>query len=248
MTNSLRPAVAAVTFLTRVPLGRFVDVGPEDVARGVWLFPVVGGLVGAASGLVADLLVEWLPALAAGILAVATSALLTGALHLDALADMADALGATTRERALEIMRDHSVGAFGVTALVVVCVLDAALLGVLAEGGDAVLVGLAAGALGRAAMLSPALILPYARTGDGQGRVLVGIGHGAVAVGIACALVLALPAGLAGLWGAAAAALAAFLLAGFARRRFGGFTGDVLGATAKLAETAALAAGAMAAT
>jgi adenosylcobinamide-GDP ribazoletransferase len=217
-----------------------VRVEAEDVARGAWLFPVVGGLVGAASGLVADLLVEWLPALAAGTLAVGTSALLTGALHLDALADVTDALGATTRERALEIMRDHVVGPFGVTALVVVCVLDAALFGVLAEEGDAMLVGLAAGALGRAAMLPPALFLPYARPGDGQGRVLVGLGYGAVAVGMAWALALALPAGVAGLWGGVAAACATVLLLAFARRRFGGFTGDVLGATAKLAETAVL--------
>ena len=176
----------------------------------------------------------------------ALAALLTGALHLDALADTADALGATTAERALEIMRDHAIGAFGATALVVVCVLDAALLGALAESGDAALVGLAAGAAGRAAMLPAAFALPYARSGEGQGRVLEGIGLPTVVVGIVVAVALALPAGTAGLWALAAAALAALLLALFARRRFGGVTGDVLGATAKLAETAALVAAAAA--
>jgi adenosylcobinamide-GDP ribazoletransferase len=244
MTGALRPAAAAITFLTCAPLGRFVRVDPGDVGRGAWLFPAVGGAVGGASGLLADVAAGWLPALAAGGLAVGAAALLTGALHLDALADTADALGARTREQALEIMRDHAVGAFGATALVVVCLLDAAVLGTLAETDDAALVGLAAGAAGRAAMLPSALVLPYARTAEGQGCLLVGIGAATVALGVGVTVLLALPAGSAGVWGVGAAALAALGLGLLAKRRFGGVTGDVLGATAKLAETAALVAGA----
>ncbi len=242
----MRSAAAAVAFLTRVPVGRWIDLDAKDVGRGAWLFPVVGGLVGGAAGLLADLTADRLPALAAGGLAVALAALLTGALHLDALADTADALGARSREHALEIMRDHAVGAFGATALVLVCLLDAALLGALAETDDAALVGLAAGAAGRAAMLPLAVAMPYARPGEGQGRALEGIGAATVVVGIGLALVLALPAGAAGLWAAGAAALAALVLGLAARSRFGGVTGDVLGAAAKLAETAALVAAAAA--
>jgi len=248
MTDIFRPVAAAVTFLTRVPLGRRVQVSPEDLNRSAWLLPVVGGVVGGASGLLADVVADWLPVLAAGGLAVAASALLTGAMHLDALADTADALGATTRERALEIMRDPSIGAFGATALAVACVLDAALLGALAQTDDAALVGLAAGALGRAAMLPLALALPYARAGEGQGRFLAEIGPGPVAVGVAAGLLLALPAREAGLWALAAAAITTVLPAELARRRFGGVTGDVLGATAKIGETAALVAGVAAVT
>jgi adenosylcobinamide-GDP ribazoletransferase len=240
VSEALRPAAAAVSFLTRAPVGRWVPVDARDVARGAWLFPVVGAVVGGAAGLLADLTANWLPPLAAGALAVAAAALLTGALHLDALADTADALGARSREHALEIMRDHAVGAFGASALVVVCVLDAALLGALAETDDAALVGLAAGAAGRAAMLPLARALPYARSGEGQGRLLAGIRSATVVVALVLAVALALPAGAAGLWGIAAAALAALALGLYARARFGGVTGDVLGATAKLAETAAL--------
>jgi adenosylcobinamide-GDP ribazoletransferase len=242
VSEPLRPAVAALAFLTRVPLGRWVRVEAADVARGAWLFPLVGGVVGGAAGLLADVAAGWLPPLAAGALAVGAAALLTGALHLDALADTVDALGARSPEHALEIMRDHAIGAFGATALIVVCLLDAALLGTLAETDDAALVGLAAGAAGRAAMLPLAFALPYARAGEGQGRLLDGIGLVPVGVGVAIAVLLALPAGVPGLWGAGAAAIAALLLALVARSRFGGVTGDVLGATAKLAETAALAA------
>jgi adenosylcobinamide-GDP ribazoletransferase len=209
MTDALRAAAAAITFLTRAPLGRVVRIDAHDVARGTWLFPAVGGAVGGAAGLLADVAAGWLPSLAAGGLAVAVAALLTGALHLDALADTADALGARSREHALEIMRDHAVGVFGATALIVVCVVDAAVLGTLAESDDAALVGLAAGAAGRAAMLPSAYVLPYARPGEGQGRLLADIGPATLAAGVALAMLLALPAGAAGLWGVAVAAVCA---------------------------------------
>jgi adenosylcobinamide-GDP ribazoletransferase len=240
MTDALRPAAGAITFLTRAPLGRLVHLDARDVARGAWLFPAVGGVVGGACGLLADVTASWLPSLAAGGLAVGAAALLTGAMHLDALADTADALGAGSRERALEIMRDHAVGAFGATALVVVCLLDASLLGMLAESDDAAVVGLAAGAAGRAVMLPEAHFLPYARTGDGQGRLLAGIGSTALIAGLVLGVLLALPAGTAGLSAVAGAAIAAVVLGVVVKRRFGGVTGDVLGATAKVAETAAL--------
>jgi adenosylcobinamide-GDP ribazoletransferase len=240
MREALRPAAAALTFLTRVPLGRAVRIEAEDVTRGAWLFPVVGGVVGGLGGLLADVAADWVPALAAGALGVAAAALLTGALHFDALADTADALGGRDREHALEIMRDHAVGAFGALALVLVCLLDAALIGALAEGDDAARVGLAAGAAGRAALLLPARALPPARSEGGQGLLLAGIGTAPVAAALVLAAALALPAGAAGLAGLGAAVLAAAAVGLLAARRFGGTTGDVLGAAAKLGETSAL--------
>jgi adenosylcobinamide-GDP ribazoletransferase len=240
VTDALRPAVAAVAFLTRIPVARAVRVEADDVGRGAWLFPIVGGAVGGVCGLLADLAADRLPALAAGALAVGLAALLTGALHYDALADAVDALGAADRVRALEIMRDHAIGAFGALALIVVCLLDATLLGSLAAGDDAALVGLAAGASSRVGMLVPALALPYARPGEGLGRLLAGIGVVPVAVAAVLALVLALPAGWAGVAALGGAAAAVAISSFVARRRFGGVTGDVLGATAKLAETGAL--------
>jgi len=237
---ALRAPLAAIAFLTRIPVGGRVALDARDVARGAALFPLVGGAVGGGCGLLADALAGPLPPLVAGGLAVALAALLTGAMHLDALADTADALGGRTRERALEIMRDHAVGAFGAVALVLACLVDAASLGALGAQGEAALVGLAAGAAGRAAILPLALVLPYARAGDGQGRVLDGIGPVAVAVGLGLAVLLAVPAGLAGLGGLGVAAVATAALALYWRRWLGGVTGDTLGATAKLAETATL--------
>jgi adenosylcobinamide-GDP ribazoletransferase len=228
-----------VAFLTRLPVARVVDVAAADVARGAAVFPVVGGLVGGAAGLVADTLAGPLPGLVAGALAVAFAAIVTGALHLDALADAADGLGGATRERALEIMRDHAVGAFGAVALVLVCLVDAAALGALGEADRAAVAGLAAGAVGRAVMLPGALVLPPARA-DGQARILDGLSAGAVVVSAALAALLALPAGTAGLWGLLAGSGVALALFLFVRRWIGGMTGDLLGAVAKLAETGAL--------
>jgi cobalamin 5'-phosphate synthase/cobalamin synthase len=232
--------LAPVAFLTVVPVGRIRAFDERDLVRGALLFPLVGGALGLAAGLLADVLVPDLPGLVAGALAVGLAALVTGAMHLDALADVCDALGGRSRERALEIMRDHSVGAFGATGLAVVVLVDAAAIGALATTGDAALAGLAAGAAGRAAMLPLARALPYARPGDGQGRVLAALGWPAVAAGLLVALGLAVPAGEAGIGGLAAAVVVAWLLGLFAMRWVGGVTGDVLGATAKLGETAAL--------
>jgi cobalamin 5'-phosphate synthase/cobalamin synthase len=237
-----RAGLAAVAFLTRVPVGRAFALDARDVARGAFLFPLVGAAVGAAAGVLADLLVPTVPGFVAGGLAVGLAALVTGAMHLDALADTLDALGGATRERALEIMRDHSIGAFGAVGLCVVCLVNASALGALAVHDAAWLGSLVAGAAGRAAILPLARTLPYARVGEGQGRVLEGIGWASVAVGALLALALELAEGWAGVSAAAAAALIALVLLLFFRSWLGGVTGDCLGATAALCETAALVA------
>src|SRR3954468_17193195 len=102
--QAVRAFAGALAFLTRVPIGRWVVLDGADVARGGAFFPVVGAGIGAAVGAVASL-----GGLLAAVLAVTAGAVLTGALHFDALADTADALGARTRERALAIMRDHQI-------------------------------------------------------------------------------------------------------------------------------------------
>src|SRR5688572_4574215 len=88
--KAARAGAAAVAFLTRVPVERAVELGPEDVARAAPLFPLVGAAVGGVAGLAALGLAEVAPPLAAAGVALGVAALLTGALHLDALADTAD--------------------------------------------------------------------------------------------------------------------------------------------------------------
>ena len=227
----------AVSFLTRVPVGGSVDA--DDVARGAALFPLVGAGVGALSGAVAVLLHPTLSPLLAATAAVAVAAVITGGMHLDALADTADGLGAHSRERALEIMRDSRVGTFGATALVLDLLLKIGAIGTLLVHGDALASLVAAGARSRAASPPLAATLRYPRVEGGPGSVLSGrtsLGTATFAVLIAVAAALLLGRA----WLIVAVAAAAILLGLFYRRWLGGATGDCLGAATELSETLAL--------
>ena len=176
-------------------------------------------------------------------LIVAGWALATGAIHLDGLADSADALGGGDRERRLAIMRDAQIGSFGALALVLVVVLKIALVAaVLARGHHLWLIAIPA--VARAGSSALSAVLPYARD-EGTGEALVSGSRRAerLAVAVATALVVALAcARLRGLLAVAAAMLVALAVGRLAVRRIGGVTGDVLGATIELAECAALVA------
>jgi cobalamin 5'-phosphate synthase/cobalamin synthase len=239
---SVRAAAAAVTFLTRVPIGRAVPLDGSDVARGAVLFPLVGAGVGALSGGVAVLLHPWLPSFASAGIALAVAVLLTGAMHVDALADTFDAAGAPTRERALEIMRDSRVGAFGASAIALDLLVKAGAIAALLDRGAALPALIAAGAVSRAASAPLAALLAYPRAEGGPGSVLTGrISRFAAAVTVVLAVGIAvLAAGASGAAMAGAAGLVTICLGLVYLRRLGGATGDALGAVTEIAETAAL--------
>jgi adenosylcobinamide-GDP ribazoletransferase len=239
---SVRAAAAALTFLTRVPLGRRLALDGADVARGALLFPVVGAGVGAATGGIAVLAHPAVPTLAAAGIALFAAVVLTGAMHVDALADTADALGATTRERALEIMRDSRLGTFGVTALILDLLVKAAAVGALLERGGALRALVAAGALSRAASPPLALALLYPRPGGGPGSVLTGrvawpAAMAAVALAVAGSVAVA---GTTSLVMAGAVGCSTVSLGLLYRSWLGGATGDCLGAATEIGETVAL--------
>lgn len=233
----VRAAAAAVAFLTRVPLGRVVELDATDVARGAALFPLVGAGIGAVVGALADALAGPFSAPLAAVLAVAVGAALTGALHLDGLADAADALGATTREQALEIMRDHRIGVYGALALLFDIAVKVAAVAVLASRGDALRYCAGSACVARVAPVVLGVALPYARTVGKAGFVAaagpLGTAVAVAAAGAASILLRAWPLALVPV-GAVA------LLAPIALRWLGGVTGDVLGASAELTEAAAL--------
>jgi adenosylcobinamide-GDP ribazoletransferase len=233
-----RGLAGAVAFLTRVPVGRWIVLDAADVARGGAFFPLVGAGIGAAVGGVADGLDHSLTAPLAATLGVAVGAALTGALHLDALADTADALGAWTRERALEIMRDHAIGAYGAVALVLALLAKVAAIAALAADGHALRFAVCAAAAGRVVPVALSAALPYAREGAGLGRVLGGGSW--VRVLVAAAIAAGFCVWLDAVLLLAAAAGVAVVVGLAARRWLGGVTGDVLGASAELAELAAL--------
>jgi adenosylcobinamide-GDP ribazoletransferase len=227
-------ARSALAFLTVLPVG---DPGADRLGRA--LFPAVGALLGllawAALWLGSLLGGPWLGAVAA----LVALAVATGGLHLDGFADSADGLLAIAgRERRLEIMRDPRLGSFGVAALVLLLLADAAVLQRL--GSAAALAALVAGgALSRLAMLAVAVLVPYARPA-GTGLAAAGGDRRDLAVGALLAAVALAPDWRHGALAAAAAGAAGLGVAWLAWRRIGGATGDVYGAVAELALLAAL--------
>lgn len=239
----LRGAAAAVAFLTRVPVGRRLALDGEDVARAGLAFPLVGAGLGAVvGGIAAGLATPLSPLVAAG-LALTAGTLLTGALHLDALADTADALAGRSRERALQIMRDHAIGAYGAVAIALDLLVKAAALSELARSGNALPLTVVAGAVSRAVPVLLAAALPYARAGDGTAASLTRAARGrAVAAGVFGALIAVAVGGATGLALAACAAVITVCL-GFAfSRRLGGVTGDALGCAVEVNEAVSLVA------
>jgi adenosylcobinamide-GDP ribazoletransferase len=236
----LRAASSAVTFLTRLPLPASWSASAEMVV-GAPAFALVGALLGAAVGATVGLLARVEPALIAAAIAVAIEILLTGALHLDGLADSADSLGALTRERALEIMRDHTLGTYGVAAIAIDLLLKTAALSELAHSPLAATI--AALSLSRAVPLPIAAALPYARSEqDGTGRLLSErLSWRAALVGVLLGAAVAIAAlGTEGAVLIGAALLVALAAGVGCQRRLGGITGDTLGAAVEISATVCL--------
>lgn len=239
--TELRALLAALTFLTRIPLGRRLVLDGSDVARAGPAFPIVGAGIGAAIGGIAAALAHPLSPLLAVALALAAGTALTGALHLDALADTADALAARSRERALEIMRDHAIGAYGAVALALDLLIKAGALTSLVTHEHVLRFAVAAGALSRLTPVLLAASLPYARAGGGAGASLARGGRPRAAIATVVAVAIAVvAAGIDGAVVAACAAAAAGLLWFVLRRWLGGVTGDALGAAVELTEATVL--------
>jgi adenosylcobinamide-GDP ribazoletransferase len=235
----MRSLAAAVSFLTRLPLGRFVSFDAADVARSAGWFPVVGLLLGALSGGAALVLRGHLPLALVAVLLVVLDALLTGALHFDGLADTADGFGGgKDRDDVLRIMRDHAIGSYGGTALVLLVALKVMAYAALLSGDRWFPAILLTPAIGRWSILLLSATLPYARQ---TASVVREMGKASLAVGTVL-LTAALVASR--LWCAGAAALAAIVVSAcfglYCRRRIGGITGDTLGANVQLCECAAL--------
>jgi adenosylcobinamide-GDP ribazoletransferase len=255
--NGVRRFLLALQFFTRIPVtGRvaaWVGFSPAMLRASAAHFPGVGWLVGAAGAGVFVGARAGLPgiagALAAAALSTATTVWLTGAFHEDGLADVADGLGGSAdRARALEIMKDSRIGAFGAIALVLALGLKVALLAVLArQGGVFVAAALvAAHVLSRLAPLFLIRWLPYVGDAGGASKarpLADAIGADALALGIAWSVPAAVlllwvhgvPQGLAALL---LGALGAWYVARRLQRRLQGFTGDGLGATQQVCELA----------
>ena len=232
-----------IIFLTRLPLPRSTLIDRGGVAHALWSAPIVGGVVGALGGAVYVLFnLLHLPALPAAALAIATTAAMTGCLHEDGLADVADGFGGgATRERKLEIMRDSRIGTYGVCALVLSFVLRISALASLREPVLVFVALIAAHAAARAGLPAFMRYVPPARP-DGL-SASAGIPP---SIGAMTAIALGFIA-LTGSFGTTTGVVALVALtslhgamAWLCQRQIQGQTGDVLGAVEQISEIAVL--------
>ena len=239
MPDRTRPVLAALSFLSAVPVGRRVQLGERDLRRGAALFPAVGAGIGALMALVAWGSAQILPAFAAAVIGVACGVAATAALHLDGLGDVADGVGASlSGGDPAPAMRDPRLGTFGIIAIVLDLLLKTTLMSALLAVGFPWPV-VAAGALARVTPVALAWRLRY--VGGGGGTWMDGIGAGAVVVASATGLLIAVPsAGVATIGMFVSMLVAGSTIGRWSNRRLGGITGDGFGAAIELAETLAL--------
>jgi adenosylcobinamide-GDP ribazoletransferase len=238
----VKTILVAAAFLTRLPIP--VAASADSVGLAARWFPLVGAAIGGACALLAWVMREALgfPPMLAATLLVAFSAWVTGAIHLDGLADTADGFGGgQTRDDVLRIMRDPLLGTFGTTALAILLATKAAALTALLQRNAAFGFLVAAPAISRWTPSVLAAWLPYARTAGGLGQVMMPHRLGGLAVATSLAALISIAVIRTHAWLAMASALLiAAWLGNVARRRIDGVTGDVFGASVELTETAVL--------
>ena len=235
----MMPWWIALQFLSSLPVRLARMPTAEETGRSLLYYPLVGLVFAAVLGVLNHLLGS-APALLHAGLPLAAWVALTGGLHLDGLADTADAWvgGYGDRERTLAIMKDPRSGPMAVVALVLVLLLKFAALVTLVQAG-ASSVWLLLPMLGRSALLGVFLSTPYIRAG-GLGQTLANHMPRTAAWRV---LGLCLAVGLLCMGGAVVVGVAAFLwLRWLIMRRLGGTTGDTAGALLECLETVLLVA------
>lgn len=235
----MRLLAAAIAFLTRLPVARGSAFDAKTVARAARWFPLAGALLGAIYTVALRLAAPVFPAAVTAVMLTALDAALTGALHLDGLADCADGFGGgRTREDVLRIMRDHAIGAYGAVALVLALAFRIAAVAALIARGGALPPVFLAPVLGRWAAVLLGATQPYARPPDqdatgAPARYMSGT---ELVIATATAALAAAVCGWRGTLAGLLAGAAALLWGWRSARRIGGITGDTLGAAVVVVE------------
>lgn len=233
----MKSLLAAIRFLTIVPVPGDWGTAEEDIARSVPWFPVIGLLLGAAAAAIAWGLSFVAPPMVTAAAVVVVLLSFSGCLHMDGLADSADGmLSSRPRERILEIMKDSHTGAMGVIAIVCVLLLKFASLASLSTDvlWPAVLLMPLAG---RCAIVIQMALLPYAKP-SGLGNIFYR--RPTQLAAIWAVIVLSTAAwcvlGSRGLVVCAVCVVVTMALSIYVYRKIGGATGDTFGAVCEIIE------------
>jgi|TARA_B110000238_G_C16137927_1_gene444727 adenosylcobinamide-GDP ribazoletransferase len=240
LIRKLQGLQTAFTFLTLVPVGKRVDFSQMAIRESLFWYPLVGCFLGVLGFLFTEYLL--VPDYLVAVFILTLWLLLTGALHIDGIADCADAWtgGLGSRERTLEIMKDPRCGAMGVVAIVATLLLKmSALVFVLQVQGAVVIV--LAPLLARISVVALFGSTSYVGSGPiGQAIALLSSRRVAATVILWIVLCFLLfPVGLLATT-LLVTVLVHFLLSYFSRRRLQGFTGDCAGALIEITEIGVL--------
>ncbi|MDH5510977.1 MAG: adenosylcobinamide-GDP ribazoletransferase [Nitrospinota bacterium] len=241
----MRRFLAAVGFLTIIPLPRKIKITAEDHGGSALFYPLVGLGIGLVLAFMFRQMVDLAPPLPLFAILVVAMSMVSGGLHMDGLADSFDGfMSARPREQALEIMRDSRMGAMGGLAMMSVLLIKFSSLAVM-DGNVPALALVMAAVAGRGAMSLAIAFFPYVRA-EGLGAPLAGrAGWGTVMMALSVTALAGFYYGMYGLTGAGyymwVIMLAWTMVFGlYCRRRIGGMTGDTYGALCETTEALAL--------
>jgi len=233
--------IAAVRFLTVVPIGGCTADDPRAVATSPAFFPLVGLAIGLSLAGIDLGLIQVLPGGISAAIVVAAMIAVTGALHLDGLADATDGLfGGKTAERRREIMKDPAIGVFGASAVGAVLLIKWTAISELDSWERFAALAIAP-MLGRAAALLLVRAFPYT---DSAGLGSLYERPGVAALWLPFVFAIAVSAIVFGAWAAVIVvpvAIATYLFGMFAASRLSGkLTGDIYGASSEIGEVVTL--------
>jgi len=237
----IKPLLIALQFLTRLPVSNTGEVSDKQVGQSLLYYPVVGLIIGGILALTAWL-TEGTPDTVRAVLLLIIWTLITGALHIDGLADSADAWvgGYGDKEKTLAIMKDPYVGPAGVTVVLLVLIAKYVSLEVLLVQADYIALILVP-VLARALMPLLLLTTDYVRK-NGLGSALA-IHQPKCAsqwTVFSCALLTIIIAGNSGVWLLVSLAVVFLYLRRIMIQRIEGATGDTMGAMVELSEAVGL--------
>ncbi|VAX15996.1 Cobalamin synthase [hydrothermal vent metagenome] len=233
---------SAVSFLTALPVPAKYESEPGDLSESVNYFMVVGGCIGVALIIIDWTLLSFTPVWVSATMLVIAMSAVSGALHMDGLADSADAFfSGAGKERALEIMKDSACGPMGALSILSVFTLKVASLASIPADVRWMAL-LAAPLAGRCAMVAALSAMPYVRNSNGLGTAFEPGQNPARAWWASLVLlgVSLLTFGFPGFWVALGAVSTAVLFMIYCDRKLGGMTGDTYGALCEICETATL--------
>jgi adenosylcobinamide-GDP ribazoletransferase len=233
----MKSFLMALQFLTRIPLPVNVGDDPELIGRSLLWYPLVGGLIGAVLYAFAMVLANQSSLITAAIILIIW-VLITGGLHLDGLADSADAWagGYGDKEKTLAIMKDPHVGSLAVVVLLLVLLLKFSALSELIKFGNAHYLILAP-MLGRCAVVYLFLTTPYVRQQGLGTNMAKHLPRGMV---IFMLLLFVIPALILQPVAVISAVLMLMTLRYLMIKRIDGMTGDTLGASIEITEVVVL--------